>query len=170
MQRVQRALEGVLAHRVVRDVDAAPAVISFTRAATSSPGRGWVLAAVGLHELRLLLRADGADHVRAERVEPLAHEETHAAGGGVHEVQSPFFTGYVRRTRYSTVHPLSMIAAAVSSSMLSGSAKSLSAAARALAVRAERAVEQVRDALAGREVADAGSPRAPPRRPPRLPA
>src|SRR4051812_318476 len=44
-----------------------------------------VVAAVGPGQLRLLVRADRADHGRAQRLEPLAGDQADAAGRGVEE-------------------------------------------------------------------------------------
>ena len=81
-----------------------------------------VVAAMGSRQLRLGVAADGADDGRPQVLRPLAGDESdpppppRAAGWC-----RPGSTGWMRRTRYCTVHPFSIIAAACRSPTASGS-------------------------------------------------
>ena len=117
-------------------------------------------AAVLLRERRLLLGADGADQVDAERLRPLAGDEADAAGGGVPQDVSPAFGMHVQAAQQVlTVRPCSIMLAACSKLMPSGSFTRRSAGMDLqLGVRAERAVA-VGDAVAHLEIGDARADR-----------
>jgi hypothetical protein len=64
-----------------------------------------VVRAVRLRKLGLLVRANGSDHGRADRLQPLAGNQADAAAAACHSTGSPGFTLYVRWIRYCTVIP-----------------------------------------------------------------
>ena len=71
-----------------------PAVSSRTRSAKFSRAvHDHFVATVAARELDLLVRADGADHARAERVQPLARDQPHAARGRMQQHGLPALHG-----------------------------------------------------------------------------
>jgi hypothetical protein len=69
-------------------------------------------------QFRLLVRTDRADHVHAQRARPLAGDQADAAGGRVEQDGvAGLELAKVRRNRYCTVRPCSIMAAPVSKSM-----------------------------------------------------